>query len=73
MSDQVARRIGRGVLLTGSAVVAASTGAVILIIHGEGSAVSAQHLLPALLAGGIGSGFVIAPNAAKGGAPAWLG
>jgi EmrB/QacA subfamily drug resistance transporter len=62
VSDLVTKRIGRGVLLIGSAVVAVATAAVILIIHQEGVALSSLSLLPALLIGGIGSGLVIAPN-----------
>jgi EmrB/QacA subfamily drug resistance transporter len=62
VSDQVTKRLGRGVLLLGAAVVALSTVAVILIIHSEGPALSGLQLLPALLIGGIGSGLVIAPS-----------
>lgn len=62
ISDEVTKRIGRGVLLAGAAIVALSTVALILIIHDEGSAVSGPQLLPALLIGGIGSGLVIAPS-----------
>jgi EmrB/QacA subfamily drug resistance transporter len=61
-SDPIATRIGRGVLQVGSIAVALATLAVILIIHAEGAGVSALALLPALLAGGVGSGLVIAPN-----------
>ena len=61
-SDPIASRIGRGVLQIGSVVVALATLAVILIIHAEGTGVSAVALLPALLIGGVGSGMVIAPN-----------
>ena len=61
-SDPLARRLGRNVLQLGSALVTAATLAVILIIHAQGSGVSAYALLPALLIGGVGSGMVIAPN-----------
>lgn len=61
-SDPVAGRIGRGVLQIGSVAVALATLAVILVIHAEGTGVSAVALLPALLIGGLGSGMVIAPN-----------
>jgi EmrB/QacA subfamily drug resistance transporter len=62
VSDQAARKLGRGVLLLGAAVVACSIAAVIGIIHADGTALSGLHLLPALLAGGVGSGLVIAPS-----------
>ena len=62
VSDQLARRLGRGVLLAGAAIVAVCTAAVILIIHQQGAAVSGLALLPALLIGGVGSGLVIAPS-----------
>ena len=61
-SDQLANRLGRGVLLLGATVVAVGTVAVIVIIHSQGPAVSAWQTLPALLIGGIGSGLVIAPS-----------
>lgn len=61
-SDQVAKRIGRGVLAIGAAVVAVSIVAVILVIHAQGISITGVQLLPALLIGGIGSGLVIAPN-----------
>lgn len=61
-SDPIARRIGRGVLQIGSIAVAAATLVTILVIHAEGTGVSSADLLPALLAGGLGSGMVIAPN-----------
>lgn len=63
-SDQVTRRIGRGVLQIGTVVVALATIAIIAVIHAEGISVSSYDLLPALLIGGIGSGMVIAPNVA---------
>lgn len=62
VSDQLARRLGRGVLLAGAAIVAVCTAAVILIIHQQGASVSGLMLLPALLIGGVGSGLVIAPS-----------
>jgi len=62
VSDQLARRLGRGVLLAGAATVAVCTAAVILIIHQQGASVSSLALLPALLVGGVGSGLVIAPS-----------
>jgi EmrB/QacA subfamily drug resistance transporter len=61
-SDPVVGRIGRGALQVGSVTVALATLAVILIIHAEGTGVTAVALLPALLIGGLGSGMVIAPN-----------
>lgn len=61
-SDSIARRLGRGVLLIGSNIVAAATLAIIGVIHAEGAGVSGDALLPALLIGGIGSGMVIAPT-----------
>jgi EmrB/QacA subfamily drug resistance transporter len=61
-SDPVARRIGRGVLILGSAVVALGIAAVIAVIHAEGPSLAGVQLLPALLIGGLGSGLVIAPN-----------
>jgi len=61
-SDQVAKRIGRGVLILGSAVVALGIAAVIGVIHAEGPALAGVQLLPALLIGGLGSGLVIAAN-----------
>jgi EmrB/QacA subfamily drug resistance transporter len=61
-SNAVTARIGRGVLQIGLTLVALGTVAVILVIHAEGTSVTALELLPALLAGGVGSGMVIAPN-----------
>jgi MFS family permease len=61
-SDQITRRIGRGVLQIGSVLVAAATAVTIAVIHAEGVSVTSWELLPALLIGGIGSGMVIAPN-----------
>jgi EmrB/QacA subfamily drug resistance transporter len=62
ISDPVTKRLGRGVLLLGAAIVAVSTVTVILIIHAEGAGLTVPQLLPALLVGGVGSGLVIAPN-----------
>lgn len=62
VSDYAARQLGRGVLLLGAAVVACCTAAVIGIVHADGTALSGLQLLAPLLAGGVGSGLVIAPS-----------
>jgi len=62
ISDPVATKLGRGVLLIGAAVVGCCIAAVIGIIHHDGTALSGLQLLPALLVGGVGSGLVIAPS-----------
>lgn len=62
VSDYAARKLGRGVLLLGAAVVACCITAIIGVVHADGTALSGLHLLPALLAAGVGSGLVIAPS-----------
>jgi EmrB/QacA subfamily drug resistance transporter len=62
LSDGLTRRMGRGVLLLGSAVVCVAVGVVILVIRGRAVSLTGLDLLPALAVGAIGSGLVIAPN-----------
>ncbi len=62
LSHQVARRLGKWVILLGSGLVMAAILGIIATIRAFGIAVTGGELLPALLVGGIGSGFVIAPN-----------
>lgn len=61
-SDPIAKRLGRGVLLLGSAVVALGVAGVIAVIHFQGVGVGTWALVAPLLVGGLGSGLVIAPN-----------
>ncbi|HEY3685814.1 MAG TPA: MFS transporter [Streptosporangiaceae bacterium] len=61
-SESLAERLGRRVLLVGAVLVGAGIGGVIAAARYAGPGMSAWHLLPGLLVGGVGSGFVIAPN-----------
>lgn len=61
-SHQLSARFGRGVLLLGSGLTIVGTVGLIVTLQLAGVAVTGPQLLPALLAVGIGSGMVIAPN-----------
>ncbi|MCG5447219.1 MFS transporter [Micromonospora sp. NIE79] len=59
ISDNVARALGRGVLMLGAGIVIVGMVGIIATIHWWGSGL---ELLPALLFAGFGSGLVIAPS-----------
>lgn len=61
-SGRVTDKLGRGVLLVGSAAVAVGTLGVIVTVRQVGFDLSGPELLPSLLVAGIGSGLVISPN-----------
>lgn len=62
VSDRVADRLGRWVLLLGSGLVIAGVGGLLATIRLAGVDVSGWETLPSLLVAGVGSGLVIAPN-----------
>lgn len=62
LSDWVAHRIGKWVILLGTGLVIAGILLLLATIGWFGIAITGWTLLPALLLAGIGSGFVIAPN-----------
>ncbi|QAY74096.1 MFS transporter [Agromyces protaetiae] len=63
-SDRLAQRLGRGVLLLGTALVAVGLAAVWLVLELVPAAdLNNWLLLAPLLVAGIGNGFFIAPNA----------
>lgn len=62
LSDKVHARLGRGVLLLGTALVAAGTVGVIMTVDLAGPASSGTALLPALFVVGLGNGLTIAAN-----------
>ena len=62
VSDAIAARIGKWVLLLGSGMVIAGVLLVLATIRLRGIAISSWDLLPSLLLAGLGSGLVIAPN-----------
>ena len=62
VSDAIAARIGKWVLLLGSGMVIAGVLLVLATIRLRGIAISSWDLLPSLLLARLGSGLVIAPN-----------
>jgi len=60
---RLAPKFGRAVTMTGSLVMAAGMGALVLIIRHYGQAVTTAELLPALIVAGLGMGTVLAPLA----------
>ena len=61
-SHAVHARLGRGVILLGSALVAIGGVGVIVTVHLAGAGSSGVSLLPALFVVGLGNGMTIAPN-----------
>jgi EmrB/QacA subfamily drug resistance transporter len=61
-SDLLHARLGRGVLLLGSALVAIGGAGLILTVHLAGAGSSGVSLLPALFVIGIGNGLTIPTN-----------
>jgi EmrB/QacA subfamily drug resistance transporter len=61
-SHAVARRLGNGVLILGTAVVCASLIALLVVFHVSGQP-SPWYLVGPLLVGGLGHGLIVAPNA----------
>jgi EmrB/QacA subfamily drug resistance transporter len=61
-SDILHTKLGRGVILLGSALVAAGGIGMIITVHLAGAGSSGVSLLPALFVFGIGNGMTIAPN-----------
>jgi EmrB/QacA subfamily drug resistance transporter len=62
ISDWVAQRLGKWVILLGTGLVIVAILGLLWTIRRYGIAISGWELLPSLLLAGIGSGFVIAPN-----------
>lgn len=62
VSDWVAQRLGKWVILLGAGLVIVAILGLLWTIRRHGIAISGWELLPSLLLAGIGSGFVIAPN-----------
>lgn len=61
LSVRLAPRLGKGILLLGSALLTAGMFVNITILHAAGGGVTSLQLTPALLASGLGLGCVIAP------------
>lgn len=61
LSVRLAPRLGKGILLLGSALLTAGMLANITVLHAAGGGVTSLQLTPALLASGLGLGCVIAP------------
>jgi len=61
-SDRLAQRLGRGVLVLGTGLVAVGLAAIWGVLVVAGTGVTSWALLVPLFAAGVGSGFFIAPN-----------
>ncbi len=62
MSEGLAQKLGRGVLILGSGMVTIGIGATIWVLYLQSADLSGWELIAPLAFGGIGSGLVIAPN-----------
>ena len=60
-SIRLAPRLGKGILLLGSALLSTGMLSIIGILHAAGGSVTSFQLAPALFASGLGLGSVIAP------------
>jgi len=61
LSVRLAPRLGKGILLLGSALLTTGMLVNITVLHAAGGGVTSLQLTPALLASGLGLGCVIAP------------
>lgn len=61
LSVRLAPRLGKGILLLGSALLTAGMLVNITVLHAAGGGVTSLQLTPALLVSGLGLGCVIAP------------
>jgi EmrB/QacA subfamily drug resistance transporter len=62
VSDGFAKRLGRGVLALGAAMVAVGIAATIAVLRARGASLLGWELIAPLGFGGLGSGLIIAPN-----------
>jgi EmrB/QacA subfamily drug resistance transporter len=60
---RLAPRFGRGVTMSGAAVMAAAMASLIVTVHHYAAAVTTWDMVPALVAAGLGMGAVLAPLA----------
>ena len=60
-SSGIAKRLGKGVLALGAALMGLGMAFVIVTIHQTGTTVNGYELIPSLLVAGIGLGLVVAP------------
>jgi EmrB/QacA subfamily drug resistance transporter len=63
LSIRLTPKLGKGILLIGAALLAASMVGIMATLQAAGSGVTSLQLIPSLFAGGLGLGCVIAPLA----------
>jgi len=60
-SARLAARLGRTILIVGTALLVAGMGLLILTVHGAGNGLTSYQIIPSFLISGLGLGCVVAP------------